>query len=320
MKIRSQLRKLNAECLEQRAMMAGDVAASVEGGMLFLGGDAAANGVLVRQGSGGLEVVGTTAGGTATTINGSASFVATGVTRGVTARLGDGNDSIRLANSAGPVALPGAVVVETGRGSDQVSGRINNGGAVTFNLGPGADKATLGPSSLGTLAINTDPFLAEGSAADQVTLTGVRAARTAAIRTGAGNDTVKIDGDSSFPLSLTVSVDAGNDRVDILGTAANPIEVGGALTVNSGRGNDVVNVQHVNVNGAATVTSFEGNASVRLGHVKAVDGLFTYLGAGDDSLSINNSSSARVVLVGGLGQDSLTLQNNSFGTQVRVSF
>jgi hypothetical protein len=320
MKNRSQLRQLKAECLEQRSMMAGDIAASVEGGILYLRGDAAANGLLVQQGSGGIEIVGQAAGGSATTINGSASFVATGVTRGVTARLAGGNDSIRLANPAGPVTLPGGILVDTGDGSDQISGRINNGGAVTLNLGKGADKATLGPSSLGTLAINTDPFLVEGSGNDQVTLTGVKAVRAAAIRTGAGHDSVKIDGNSSFPLSLTVSVDGGNDRVEILGTAADPLAIGGALTVNTGRGSDVANIQHVNVNGVATVSNFDGNARITLNHVKARDGLFAYLGGGDDALTVKNSSGARAVLVGGLGQDSLTLESNSFGWLERVSF
>jgi len=320
MKVRSQLRRLGAESLEQRAMMAGNVSASVEGGILFIRGDATANGVLVRNGSGGIEVVGTAAGGSATTINGSASFTATGVTKGVTVELAKGNDTIGLANASGPVTLPGAVVVEMGEGADQASARINNTGAVTFNLGKGADTTTFGPSSLGTLVVNTDPLLVDGSGADHVTLTGVRAARAAVIRTGAGDDSVRIDGNSSFPLSLTVSVDDGNDHVDILGAAASPMNVGGALTVNSGRGNDSVNVQNVNVNGAATINNFDGKATVTLNHLRARDGLFASLGGGDDSLSISNSSSPLAVLVGGLGTDSLTLQNNSLGTLIRVSF
>ena len=60
-------RSLHAESLEGRAMMAGDIAASVQGGILYLRGDEAANGVMIRNAADGkLEVVGTVAGNKAT--------------------------------------------------------------------------------------------------------------------------------------------------------------------------------------------------------------------------------------------------------------
>jgi hypothetical protein len=320
MRKRVQTRRLATELLENRSLLAGNVTANIEGGILYLQGDSAANGVSVHQSGANYEIVGTPVAGKPTTINGSASFTATGVNNGITANLNGGADQIHFANGASPISIPGALVVQTGDGNDSVSGKINNTGAVTFNLGSGADQAYLSSSSLATLVINADPLNNTGAGADQVTLNGVVANAAAVIRTGAGNDVVKVVGASSFPLSLTISVDDGDDRVDVLGTASQPISVGGAFTVNAGHGDDVVNAQYVNVNGAATVTNFTGDSTVKLDHINAVDGLYAFLGADDDSMTVSNSTASIAVLVGWLGTDTLSLSNDNFDTQVVLGF
>lgn len=323
-------RRLAAEALENRTLMAGDIAASVQGGVLFLRGDAAANGVVIRNGEGGnLEVVGATAGGSATTINGATQFVAQGVTLGVSAALGAGNDVVRFANPAvegvaRPVAISGAVNVNTAAGQDRVDGRINNGGAVTFNLGAGHDHVSLGGSNLGTLVVNADPLPRNGETPvpgnDQVTLTSVRAARGAAIRTGAGDDVVQIRGNSAFAATLTVSTDDGHDRVEISGDLDKALAVGGALTVNAGKGNDAVTIERVSVQGALSVTAGDDDDLVDIEHAAVSDGIFAAMMGGDDTLSIRESSSSRAVLTGGLGDDALVLQDNVLDELIRVGF
>lgn len=306
-------RKLAAESLETRALMAGNIAASVQGGLLILRGDEAANSVVIQAGTNGaLQVT-----GAATTINGGASFSATGVTRGVSVILGDGADSVTFGDSA-QVTFPGAVVVDTGAGNDRISGQLKNTGAVTFNTGTQADTVVLTNSQLGTLVINTDPLLARDSGADRVTLSGVQASRAAVIRTGAGNDVVDIT-NGSFPLSLTVSTDAGNDRTTIRGTTT-PLAVGGALTVNSGRGNDVVQTSNVRVNGPATFVNLDGSSQVTLNRLTATDGIYASLGMGDDDLIITDSSASLAVLIGGFGSNDLVENGNSFGEKVVVGF
>lgn len=304
-------RRLAAESLENRALLAGDITATVDGGVLRLVGDDAANGVLIRGTGENLEVVGTEAGGSPTTINGEASFTASGVRRGMAAWLGKGNDSIQLGDD-GPVTIWGTVVVGLGDGNDTVSGSLKNGGVATFHLGPGADSLGLQQSTLGSLVVNGDPLANARGGNDDVSLDAVRVLRGALINTGGGDDSVKIGGGSTFPLGLTINTGDGADRVDLEGTADAALWVGNALNIFTGRGNDVVNAQHVTVRGVTTVTNLDGNATVTLDHVKATDGLFAWLGRGDDSLTIRNSSSARAGLGGGPGQDSLTLENNNF--------
>ena len=238
----------------------------------------------IRQSGGNLEVVGTLVGGAATTINGDASFTASGVTNGLVATLGDGNDSIRLANDSGPLTIAGTIVVSTGNGNDRVSGSLKNGESEAFHLGPGADRISLSNSTLGNLVINSDPLAAAEGSSDEVLLTSVRTSGAAIIRTGGGSDRVEIDGASSFPLSLTIAAGDGSDRVEVEGTTDAPVQVGAALTIETGRGNDEVRLRDVNVNGVLTITNLDGESKVELERVKATDGLFAWLGAGDDEL------------------------------------
>jgi hypothetical protein len=306
--------------LENRALLAGNITAAVDGGVLRLIGDAAANGVRIRQSGDNLEVIGTLKGGAVTTINGDASFTASGVINGLIATLHEGNDSIRLANDSGPVTIEGTIVVSTGKGNDSVSGIIKNNNSAVFHLGPGGDRVGLGNSTLGELVINGDPLSADNGSSDEVKLARVRTSSAAIIRTGGGSDRVEIDGASSFPLTLTIATGDGSDRVEIEGTADAPVQVGSALTIETGRGNDEVLLRDVKVNGVLTITNLDGESKVELERVQATDGLFAWLGAGDDELRIRNSSSARAAFGGGLGSDTLTLEANVFGRLNYISF
>lgn len=316
---RSRNRRLAAERLENRTLLAGNISASVHQGVLVLIGDGESNGVLVRASADSLEVVGTDAGGSATTINGEASFTASGVTRGLAAWLGSGSDSVTLGDG-GAVSIPGAVVVGTGNGSDSISGGLNNGWRTVFTLGPGDDDVSLSNSALATLAITTDVWGSANSGDDEVSLSDVSASLGAVIGTGGGDDSVEISGNSSFPLFLTIATGDGADRVNLEGTADATIDVSNALNIATGRGNDVVNAQYVEVDGVVMVSNLDGNATITLDHVNATDGLFAWLGSGDDSLTITNSSSARAGLGGGLGTDTLTLEGNTFGRLNKIGF
>lgn len=313
-------RRLAAETLENRALLAGNVTASLDGGVLRLTGDAAGNGVIIRQSGDNLEVVGTLAGGAATTVNGSASFSASGVTNGLNARLEDGNDVLRFANESGPVTIAGTIFVSTGNGNDAVTGSLKNASTEAFHLGAGADRLRLHNSTLGNLVVNGDPLLTANGSSDEVLLTRVRAAGGAVIRTGGGSDRVEIDGASSFPLTLTIDAGDGADRIEVEGTTDVPVWVGNALNIVSGRGNDEVRLRDVTVKGVLTITNLDGASNVELERVKATDGLFAWLGGGDDELRIRNSSSARAGLGGGAGTDTLTLETNVFGQLNTFSF
>jgi len=96
----STARNLFLEGLESRQLLAGDILASVVNGQLRISGDAADNGILLRSAAGGgVEVVGTSTGGLATTINGgTSSFITTKALKGVSINLGGGNDSLAVSN------------------------------------------------------------------------------------------------------------------------------------------------------------------------------------------------------------------------------
>jgi hypothetical protein len=312
-------RRLAAETLENRALLAGDISAHVFGGVLVLVGDSAANGVKIQASGDSLEVVGTEAGGAATTINGQTSFTANGVTGGLAAWLRNGNDSLVFGDGSA-VTIPGTVVVGTGNGDDSISGSLNNGGRAILTTGAGGDDVSLSDSVLGSLAITTDFWGSANPGGDTVSLDGVQANRGAVIGTGGGDDTVDISGDSAFPLFLSIATGDGADEVNLIGTEDKAVSVGNALVIATGRGNDIVNAAYVDVDGVATISNLSGDATVTLDNVDATDGLFAWLGSGDDELTISKSSSARAGLGGGAGSDTLTLQDVDFTRLSKFSF
>ncbi len=109
-------RKMSVEWLENRALMAGDVLASVRGSILRLEGDAAANEVAMTDlGGGRIEVKGVNG----TTINGSASATLERVHLGIRVELKDGNDVLSFVGNKDHM-LPN-VSISTGTGNDSLT-------------------------------------------------------------------------------------------------------------------------------------------------------------------------------------------------------
>src|SRR3954471_17120751 len=118
-KKRSTARRLFLEYLESRQVLAGNVLASVVHGQLNITGDAADNGVTLRTAAGGgLEVVGTSAGGAATTINGQANFTTTAAIRGTNIDLRAGNDTLAISSDANVDAAIAALVTASTNGTN----------------------------------------------------------------------------------------------------------------------------------------------------------------------------------------------------------
>lgn len=315
---RFQRRRLAAETLENRALLAGDITASVEDGVLTITGDAEANGVLIRQSGSDLEVVGVDAGGSATTINGDASFLATGVTDGAIVFLKGGDDTVQLGDG-GVVSIDETVVIGTGAGNDEVTGSLANDERAIFLLGAGDDSISLEGSALHDLVIVTDHPSPKLGGSDDVTLESVTTTRAGVIVTGGGDDTVDISGESAFGRSLTIATGRGSDTVNLTGAEDASLTVGRGLNIVTGRGDDTVNAQFVQVTGSVRVSNLDGAADITLDHVEASDRLFANLGKGDDALTISNSSAERALLNGGKGADALTLDTNTLGRVRRVS-
>ena len=152
------------------ALAAGDVAAVVKKGSLVLTGDADGNEITIDQaglGAGELRVTP----GLGTTLNGAAApAVFPGVTGGITAKLGDGNNDLVLDG----VNLAGDVAIALGDQGDTVMLGGTFGGDATLTFGDGKNSLSFADASsiAGDLKIkakNGDDLL---SVAEQVTIGG----------------------------------------------------------------------------------------------------------------------------------------------------
>jgi hypothetical protein len=134
----SSTRRARFECLENRNLMAGNVTATLTGGMLLLTGDNNANGLVVHQtGSNRFQVQ-----GVATHIKFGAqnaySFTFSGVTD-IAFNMRGGNDSVTVYNSS----LTGSMAAEMGTGNDALSVTNLRADNLGVNLDQGNDVAAL---------------------------------------------------------------------------------------------------------------------------------------------------------------------------------
>lgn len=185
---------LGVESLEGRAVMAGDVAVSVEIGDLVITGDANGNGVQVAQiNATTFSVMGTDNGGR-TTVNGAgAAQVFANVTGNIRVNLKGGDDVFRIGgeSDASRMVLPGSLSIGGGAGHDTVAVQ---------------DLTTL---ANGTISIKT------GAGKDSVSVDGVVGPKAIAIATGDQNDTVRVTNSRSH--LLHVLTEQGSDRLSVSG-------------------------------------------------------------------------------------------------------
>ncbi len=204
---RAPSRRLVAERLEAREMLAGDVSAVIRGGSLQLVGDSQDNEITLSVNDGGDLVL---TGQSATTINGSTDpfTVLSGsstLRRNLNIRLLNGDDIVRLNG----FLVANAMTVSTGRGDDVVE--IN-------------DVNVLGPAKL-----------LMGSGDDLTTAANVNATRDLRVRGQAGADTL-VMGDVDISRLASWNMGQGNDRVLVAGAT----RVDGRTLVRAGSGNDFV--------------------------------------------------------------------------------
>lgn len=252
MKRRQNAAKLRIENLENRNLMAGDVAVQVTDGALFVTGDQESNGVeLVSTGVEGQYIVtGLDAGDNATTVNGeTAPLVVDGVTRSIHVRLGDGDDTLQAPN----LSVDGPMRVRMGQGDDAVHiGDVEADEAVveitrglSISLGDGDDRVGIanvnargirvsgGAGNDEILARNTKNRIvrvAGQSGDDDIRVNNVHA-RHIGIRSGLGDDSVRVV--DSKTQRLFAHLGLGDDNIAINGTDARRIRIVGNEGVNT---------------------------------------------------------------------------------------
>jgi hypothetical protein len=238
--------RLSLERLEPRALLAGDVTASVVNGTLRLTGDDDANEISISgalNGSGdpvansfvvtGLS--GTTINGMSGSGGGNASITFGGIT-GLNVDLGDGDDIVQLTNAQ----IQRNVNIATGAGADQVwigafngqpSGTTGTGSAITGNLGDEFNALTPATLSVdaGQVRVRGNLSISTGDDDDQVAESNLLVDGDHTIRTGEGADRVLM-------MALSDVVDTTNAIGDTADQVDTGVNVRGRLVVNLGSG------------------------------------------------------------------------------------
>lgn len=294
---RTRRSRLGFESLERRALLAGDVLANLNSGVLTLTGDTEANSLTVVQtGAGAYTVT-----GVGTTINGVANLEFTGLTGGLNIDLGAGADAFTFTGlplgGAIEAAFSGAVNIQGGLGGDSIAfENANTTGDVTINGGDDDD-------TLVVTNVNSDANITIRAAAgaDSVTVTSVQAGGNLAVRSGIGDDEVFVT--DAIATNMTVRTGLGEDIVEL-----DSLSVDGHLDVNT-----------TLIVGGSAADADEMVVSTDLADVDRVDitasnsaSFIMEVGAESDIVGISDfSATGNVSLHLSSGHDSLTLTTAS---------
>lgn len=244
------------ENLEHRALLAGNVIASLRGGHLTITGDRADNAVEIVVENNNVVLKGLND----TTINGgTAAFnVATGTdttTGSVRAYMYGGNDSVLFARG---VKLGGTVLVEGGAGNDTTSStNATFLRAVTLNGGVGNNTFSLQSSTIQSSFVVT-----AGAGEDLVTLKDMTNNGSVSVYTGSGDDGVSLN--------------------NVSGT--------GSYYLETGYDNDDVNIQESTISGTVFVRTRRGNDMVAFDNNVFDKAVTIWTGANTDAISIRDTN------------------------------
>ena len=207
------------------------------------------------------------------------------------ANLGGGNDRLVVANGT---RLNDVTLNRGGNGSDvdsiDIQG-LTTKGFLTISMGADVDQVNMSNSHIG-----------DGVGTDDLT-----------INTGTGRDTVTVGSQTTWSEvrgSLKIRTfdfaDMETDTVNV-----NLFEAYRNIEVNTGNGEDIVNMLATTAGQDVIINSGNEKDTVTLREVQALDEFFIDLGAGDDTLNLNFVRANWFLAKGGIGVDRLTVQNPS---------
>ncbi|MGI8979384.1 MAG: beta strand repeat-containing protein [Pirellulaceae bacterium] len=306
-------RPLFVEGLETRAMLAGNVTASVRAGTLFVTGDNLANDVVIQQtGPNRFTVVGVA--GSATKVNNKAEgvvFTGNGV-RNFEIDLRAGNDTLGISNdlsyldalsaelAAGPggpvtasattataLSLRGYANIRGGAGNDALAVNLLAGGAIFVDANAGSDAVVIEGSTAAALLVNTGTANQTTDAGDYLRIRNVAARGAITANTFSGDDVVLLTDASASTFAVNVGV--------------------GATT---GTATDFDNLIVARLVSRGSVLLFAGAGDDAVG-VNDVDGIFFLAvgGSGNDTMTFANLDVASASLIGETGDDSITVDD-----------
>lgn len=227
------------EVLERRALLAGDVTATLLGQTAFLTGDSAANDIQVTVQDGNVVVAGLNN----TTINGSSeAFVlaenSTTFGGSIVTRLGGGDDQFEISE----VTIGRRLHVDGGSGNDTllVSNSVDVGSTLVLKGQSGNDSLAVSDATVGKHI-----WMVGGTGNDLMTVADSNVTGSVIAIGRQGDDDVVID-NTTVGRDVWVSLGSGNDDVAISDST-----VTRKFVVYGGQGNDVVFAEDTNV-GRAT--------------------------------------------------------------------
>ncbi len=283
-----QSRRLFVESLERREVLAGNVTATLVGGLLTVTGDPAANRVVIWQNTntGLFSVTGQNqvtptkinnigAGNNTVTFPGSVTSIYVDMKAGADfVTIARGTSATNAAGAAGTAAeVPGSIWVYGGNDSDTISISVNGGTDPTFDLplptaavivdggyqasGTQNDTVTIRNSFIGAAAITT--YLGNDNVTVQGSVIASLAINTGWFGAGLDNDNVTLNGLASFSTSVAMGNSGTTSALDNTLTINNALL--GALVVTGGSGVDTVNIGATGQVGVVnTVISLLGGA------------------------------------------------------------
>lgn len=226
-KLRPRPARLAFERLEDRALLAGNIAARISGGTLHLTGDAQSNQVLVER-IGPSSVQLTSLDGT-TTINNSSSVVLNGFTKGINASLGNGDDELLFAGAADSLfRVHGNVFVNLGNGNDSVGfANFHTTQSLHINSGAGSDQVNAavdvveeGADTGFGLRVGKNTLIIDSSGSDSITLENSQFAGTFVLNAGTQDDRVDLRNNAFGKVTLL----HGSQGFDRLNNVANQFQ------------------------------------------------------------------------------------------------
>lgn len=234
---------LNVQQLEQRENPAGNLTASVSGGVLTLTGtDQAETFTIVQNLGNTLTITGT--GGT--TINTGTDPITTAPATAIRMRLLGGDDTVTLDPSA-QLDMNGTVTIDGGNGNNTVNWFTTSSlmGMKGFQYigGEGSDTVTLGQASAATLISGPVSFsVANGGSTISVTNTIIDGEFTS--KAGIGVDGLTL-ADVTAKRSVNINVGIDDSSFTATGTSA----ISGNFSYQATAGNDVFSIENMTVNG-----------------------------------------------------------------------
>jgi hypothetical protein len=284
------------ERLEGRQLLAGDVTAHVEGGMLILSGDDADNAITLTYESTTqkYQVTGRDAGGSPTTVNGLDTSLPENVVefsgvRSVYVGLNGGNDDFDVGSPAAvDTVIRKWLAIEMGDGDD------------TVTLGASGNAAGGDAPVARSLNVGTGLYVNLGAGNDHLSIANAEIGFVLNVVAGDGDDQVNFD---------TEFTPAGATSPSIF-----PVQVRKNVTINLGGGSDELTLKNASIQGSLKVLDGAGAADIEIVNVNVKKRLTINTGDEVDEIHIEGVRARQFSMNTNGGADDVVMINNKFTT------